>query len=61
MRGHLTPEEAGECGAAALARRLVLTHYSDELDVDWAKAEAARAFGRPVDAAREGATYEVGE
>ena len=42
------------------ARRLVLTHYSDELDVDWAKAEAARAFGRPVDAAHEGATYEVG-
>ena len=59
-RGHLTPEEAGEHGAAAGARRLVLTHFSDELDVDWARAEAARAFGRPVDAAHEGATYEVG-
>ena len=31
-RGHLTPEEAGEHGAKAGARRLVLTHFSDELD-----------------------------
>jgi ribonuclease BN (tRNA processing enzyme) len=61
VRGHLTPVEAGECGAAAGARRLVLTHFSDELDVDWARAEAARSFGRPVDAAHEGAVYEVGE
>ena len=59
-RGHLTPEEAGEHGARAGARRLVLTHFSDELDADWARAEAGRAFGRPVDAAHEGATYEVG-
>ena len=59
-RGHLTPVEAGEHGAAAGARRLVLTHYADELGVDWARAEAARAFGRPVDAAHEGATYDVG-
>ena len=42
VRGHLTPEEAGECGAAAGARRLVLTHFSDELDADW-----ARGGGRP--------------
>ena len=60
VRGHLTPFEAGECGAAAGARRVVLTHFSDELDVDWAREEAARAFGRTVDAASDGATYEVG-
>jgi ribonuclease BN (tRNA processing enzyme) len=60
VRGHLTPEEAGACGAAAGARRLVLTHFSDELDVDWARAEAARSFGRPVDAAHEGAVFEIG-
>ena len=30
-RGHLTPGEAGEHGARAGARRLVLTHFSDEL------------------------------
>jgi ribonuclease BN (tRNA processing enzyme) len=59
-RGHLTPAEAGEHGARAGARRLVLTHFSDELDADWAREEAGRAFGRPVDAAHEGASYEVG-
>jgi ribonuclease BN (tRNA processing enzyme) len=59
-RGHLTPAEAGEHGAKAGARRLVLTHFSDELDAEWARAEAERAFGRPVDAAHEGASYEVG-
>ena len=39
---------------------MVLTHFSDELDVDWARAEGARGFGAPVDAAHEGATYELG-
>ena len=39
---------------------MVLTHFSDELDVEWARAEGARGFGAPVDAAREGATYELG-
>ena len=59
-RGHLTPEEAGQHGARANAKRLVLTHFSDELDVDWALAEGARGFGAAVDAAHEGATYELG-
>ena len=31
-RGHLTPREAGEHGRRAGARRIVLTHFSDELD-----------------------------
>jgi len=57
QRGHLTPREAGEHGKAAGARRLVLTHISDELDVLWARAEAADAFGAPVEMAREGAVY----
>jgi ribonuclease BN (tRNA processing enzyme) len=59
-RGHLTPEEAGEHGARAGANRVVLTHFSDELDVEWARAEGARGFGAPVDAAYEGAIYELG-
>jgi ribonuclease BN (tRNA processing enzyme) len=59
-RGHLTPGEAGEHGARAGAKRVVLTHFSDELDVDWARAEGARGFGAPVDAAHEGAIYELG-
>jgi ribonuclease BN (tRNA processing enzyme) len=58
-RGHLTPGEAGEHGRRAGARRLVITHISDELDAEWAKAEAERAFGGTVDVAHEGAIYRV--
>jgi ribonuclease BN (tRNA processing enzyme) len=58
-RGHLTPEEAGQHGRRAGARRLVITHFSDELDPEWARAEAQRGFGRPVEVAREGAVYDV--
>jgi ribonuclease BN (tRNA processing enzyme) len=58
-RGHLTPEEAGEHGRRAGARRLVLTHISDELDADWARREAERGFGGPVEIAQEGAVYRL--
>lgn len=58
-RGHLTPREAGEHARKAGAKRLVLTHISDELDSLWALAEAADAFGGPVEIAAEGAVYEV--
>lgn len=58
-RGHLTAEEAGEHGRRAGARRLVLTHYSDELDATLAKSQAREAFGGPVELAREGAVYDV--
>jgi ribonuclease BN (tRNA processing enzyme) len=58
-RGHLTPGEAGSQARAAAARRLVLVHISDELDADWARSEAERAFGGPVEVAAEGATFEV--
>jgi ribonuclease BN (tRNA processing enzyme) len=59
MRGHLTPGEAGEHGARAKVGRLVLTHISDELDLLWARREAERAFGGPVEIAHEGAVYEI--
>jgi ribonuclease BN (tRNA processing enzyme) len=58
-RGHLTAGEAGEHAARCGARRLVLTHISDELDGDHALAEARRSFSGPVELAREGAVYEV--
>jgi ribonuclease BN (tRNA processing enzyme) len=58
-RGHLTPAEAGEHGSRARVGRLVLTHISDELDADWAREEAERGFGGPVDVAHEGAVYTV--
>jgi len=58
-RGHLTAGEAGEHAARCNPGRLVLTHISDELDGDWALAEAQRSFDGPVEVAREGAVYEV--
>jgi len=58
-RGHLTPAEAGEHGRLAGAKRLVLTHISDELDAEWARTEAARSFGGMVEVAAEGAVYDL--
>ncbi|MEA2390901.1 MAG: hypothetical protein QOK31_1010 [Solirubrobacteraceae bacterium] len=58
-RGHLTPGEAGEHGRRAGARQLVITHISDELDLNWARTEAEKTFGGPVRVAREGAVYEI--
>ena len=58
-RGHLTPGEAGEHGRAAGARRLVITHISDELDAEWARGEASAAYGEEVELAHEGAVYTV--
>jgi ribonuclease BN (tRNA processing enzyme) len=57
--GHMTAEEAGALAREARARRLVITHMTDELDLDAARAAACAAFGGEVDVAREGASYEV--
>ncbi len=59
VRGHLTAAEAGEHARRARARRVVLTHISDELDQDLAREEASEAFGGPVEVAREGVSFEV--
>ena len=58
-RGHMTATEAGEIAAAAGVDRLVLTHISDELDVEAARASAAAVFDGPVELAAEGAVYEI--
>jgi ribonuclease BN (tRNA processing enzyme) len=58
-RGHLTPAEAGAHGRRARARRLVLTHISDEVDHEWARDQAAAEFAGPLEVARDGARYEV--
>jgi ribonuclease BN (tRNA processing enzyme) len=60
IRGHLTPGEAGQHGRDAGARRLVITHVSDELGEKWARDEAEKTFGASVEVAREGAVYAVG-
>jgi ribonuclease BN (tRNA processing enzyme) len=59
QRGHLTPAEAGEHGRRAAAKQVVLTHFSDELDRDWVRSQAAEAFGGEVELAYEGARYTV--
>ncbi|MGI9020816.1 MAG: MBL fold metallo-hydrolase [Solirubrobacterales bacterium] len=59
IRGHLTPTEAGEHARSAAAKRVVITHISDELDQVWARKQASEAFGAPVEVAREGAVYEL--
>jgi ribonuclease BN (tRNA processing enzyme) len=58
-RGHLTPEEAGEHAREAGAKRVVITHISDELGDEWAREQAEQGFGGAVEIAREGAVYEV--
>jgi ribonuclease BN (tRNA processing enzyme) len=57
MRGHLTPEEAADHAKKAGAKRVVLTHLSDELDELWVRKCACRIFKGKVEVAREGATY----
>jgi ribonuclease BN (tRNA processing enzyme) len=59
IRGHLTPEEAGEHARRAGARSVLLTHVSDELDAEWVAAAGSRGFGAPVGVASEGATFEL--
>lgn len=58
-RGHLTAAEAGEHAARAGAKRVVLTHISDETDQERAREQAGAAFGGPVDVAGEFAEYEI--
>ena len=58
-RGHLTPREAGQLGRSAHAKRLVITHFSDELDAGWFRSEAVGGYGADVELAEEGAVYTV--
>jgi len=58
-RGHMTAREAGELARAATARRLVVTHFSDELDPERLHSEARAGYGGEVELARHGAVYTV--
>ena len=61
QRGHLTAAEAGAIAQAAGVRRLLLTHLWPELGLPALLAAAQAAFAGPVELAREGARYAVGE
>lgn len=59
IRGHLTPSEAGEHASAAGAKRLLVTHISDELDPGWALSEASSKFSGAAEIATEGMQIEI--
>ncbi|CAB4933290.1 unannotated protein [freshwater metagenome] len=59
LRGHLTATEAGEHARRAGARRVVLTHFSDEIDAGAQQAAGTAAFGAPVELARAGVVLEL--
>lgn len=58
-RGHLTPAEAGRHAEAAGAKRLLVTHFSDELDPEWVRSEAEDNFSGPSELAAEGLELHV--
>lgn len=58
-RGHLTAREAGELGRAAQPGRLVLTHFSDELDPEWLRAEGSAGYGAELELAAPGAAFTI--
>ena len=57
--GHLSAAQAGAIGRRAGVGRLVLTHFSDQLDPTQIREQAEAAFGRTVDLAGEGESYEI--
>jgi ribonuclease BN (tRNA processing enzyme) len=60
-RGHMSAAEAGLAAREAGARRLLITHYrSGEKNDAHHLESASRSFGGPVELAREGQTYVVG-
>lgn len=58
-QGHMSAGEAGAVARRAGVGRLVLTHISDELDLQGSRDRAAEAFGGPAEVAAEGAVYDV--
>ncbi len=58
-RGHMTAREAGELGRAANAVRLVITHFSDELDRDAVQRDASGGYGGEVQLAADGLVVTV--
>jgi len=58
-RGHLTGSEAAALASRARARRLLLTHWWEERDMDLCCRRARKIFRGPVELARPGLTVEL--
>jgi len=58
-RGHMSAAEAAELAERAGVGRLVLTHFSDQLDPERALAEAEARFSGPVELAATGSSWEL--
>ncbi len=58
-RGHMTAREAGQLAARAGAKRVVLTHFSDELDLGWVREQGAAGYGAAVELASTGAEFTI--
>ena len=56
---HLNGRQAGEHAALAGVRRLVLTHIPPWTDAERNRADAAAAYGGPVELAHPGAVYHL--
>jgi ribonuclease BN (tRNA processing enzyme) len=52
--GHLTSRQAGQIAKAAGVKKLVLTHFFPEYDLEVSRREAEEAFGSRVELATEG-------
>ncbi len=58
---HMSARQAGEHAARAGVGSLVLTHIWPTLDPEDSRAEAAGAFDGPIEVARGGRRWKVGE
>lgn len=56
---HLSARQAGASALQAAAHRLVITHLTPGIDHNAARTEAQASFGKTVQVAEIGATYEV--
>ncbi len=56
---HMSARQAGTTAAGAGAERLVITHVPPPVDREKSRAEAAAAFGRPVELAGVGRTWAI--
>lgn len=61
VSNHLTPGGAARLAHAAGVGRLVLTHFYPSMDPEVARARAGATYPGPIELARDGAAYELGE